>query len=171
MLFKTFRTCIPKLDMQKWIEYSLMASQKMYFHFNKGLLFEIKKKKIIKSNEGILLNNDIFRNRWHCWGGPLSRPQEGIFSSTSGKTIWFPKRSWEPRGEESVNQKRGMERSLQLSCMYASTLSCQPASQCSWPGILLTVFTHCGANVLFPEWLGPRGNLYKSFLQIQDSMC
>lgn len=54
-------------------------------------------------------------------GGPLSRPQEGIFSSTTVETICFVRRNWEAWGKESVNQEQGMESCLQLSCVHVST--------------------------------------------------
>lgn len=61
------------------------------------------------------------RNLRHPQGGPLSGPQEGIFSSTTVKMICFLKRSWEAWGKENVNEKQGMESCSQLSCTYVST--------------------------------------------------
>ena len=142
----------------------------MHFHFHKGLMFEIFLK-IFNSNEGVLFNNHIFRNLWHYRGGPLSRPQEGIFSSTTVKNDLFLKRSWEALGKESVNQQLEMESCLQLSCMYVSTEYVLPMHE---PVLLARNSAQCVYsvfNVLFPEWLDTKGNLYRSFLQIQDTSC
>ena len=88
----------------------------MYFHFNKGLVFGIKKKSsyLMKEFSWIATFSEIFDTVEVVH----SHAHKRAFShQLLEKTICFPKTSWEAWREENVHQKQEMEKSLQLSCM------------------------------------------------------
>lgn len=145
----------------------------MYLHFNKGLMFEIfffkKSLNLMKELSWITTFSEIFDTVEvvHC------HAHKRAFSHQLQEKRFVSQREAErPGGRRVLIRSRGWRGPCDwVVCMFPLTQSCQPASQCSRPGILLTVFTRCVVNVLFPEWLGTKGNLRKGFLQIRDSMC